>query len=463
MLNDSKKTEKLESESNIKLSLEELKLYNIFLEEYNDIFPKILSLNEKTIFSKIITNTTLLLGKEKISSYSKIQLAKIQSYLKQKNYMPDILSMKKVREIILSTSTKNNNFPYLKLNEINQHCENTSKCYHKCGNELLKIPNYNYIICLFCKEIYKKNQIHLFCKECIEDYYSEFLNIENNENEQIEDYEKATWEEYHCKNYFYYEDMKCPKCNQGLFFSKKRKILKCFNCKFKNKICNTKFKCEKCGIDFNSNCKEYIKFENKPLRISVKETLLNKIFAKPERIPCCNINVDNIKFFIHDFNECNGELLIGNLQGKKIVVCNLCKYYIDYDKVLWFCPQCKKNFNITPSQPKIIEKKFENHNSNIDNDVFNYENPTENNLNNNINNENNFVQSVFKKVNSNCLNEKIHRIIIENSNSNKNIISNSNFNNYQRSHIFFSLLNLDFDYMFLHIILKIFKFFFLTF
>ena len=435
MLNDSKKTEKLESESNIKLSLEELKLYNIFLEEYNDIFPKILSLNEKTIFSKIITNTTLLLGKEKISSYSKIQLAKIQSYLKQKNYMPDILSMKKVREIILSTSTKNNNFPYLKLNEINQHCENTSKCYHKCGNELLKIPNYNYIICLFCKEIYKKNQIHLFCKECIEDYYSEFLNIENNENEQIEDYEKATWEEYHCKNYFYYEDMKCPKCNQGLYFSKKRKILKCFNCKFKNKICNTKFKCEKCGIDFNSNCKEYIKFENKPLRISVKETLLNKIFAKPERIPCCNINVDNIKFFIHDFNECNGELLIGNLQGKKIVVCNLCKFVIDYDKVLWFCPQCKKNFNITPSQPKIIEKKFENHNSNIDNDVFNYENPTENNLNNNINNENNFVQSVFKKVNSNCLNEKIHRIIIENSNSNKNIISNSNFNNYPRSPI----------------------------
>ena len=435
MLNDSKKTEKLESESNIKLSLEELKLYNIFLEEYNDIFPKILSLNKKTIFSKIITNTTLLLGKEKISSYSKIQLAKIQSYLKQKNYMPDILSMKKVREIILSTSTKNNNFPYLKLNEINQHCENTSKCYHKCGNELLKIPNYNYIICLFCKEIYKKNQIHLFCKECIEDYYSEFLNIENNENEQIEDYEKATWEEYHCKNYFYYEDMKCPKCNQGLYFSKKRKILKCFNCKFKNKICNTKFKCEKCGIDFNSNCKEYIKFENKPLRISVKETLLNKIFAKPERIPCCNINVDNIKFFIHDFNECNGELLIGNLQGKKIVVCNLCKFVIDYDKVLWFCPQCKKNFNITPSQPKIIEKKFENHNSNIDNDVFNYENPTENNLNNNINNENNFVQSVFKKVNSNCLNEKIHRIIIENSNSNKNIISNSNFNNYPRSPI----------------------------
>ena len=99
----------------------------------------------------------------------------------------------------------------------------------------------------------------------------------------------------------------------------------------------------------------------------------------------------------------------------------------------------------------------------FDNDVFNYENPTENNLNNNINNENNFVQSVFKKVNSNCLNDKIYRIIIENSNSNKNIISNSNFNNYQRSHIFFSLLNLDFYYMFLHIILKIFKFFFLTF
>ena len=436
MLHNSKTSENLEP--NIKLSLEELKLYNIFLEEYNDIFPKILTLNEKTIFSKIITNATLLLGKEKISSYSKIQLAKIQSYLKQKNYMPDILSMKKVREIILSTSTKNNNFPYLQLNEINQHCENTSKCYHKCGNELLKIPNYNFIICLYCKEIYKKNQIHLFCKECIEDYYSEYFNNENNENEQIEDYEKATWEEYHCKNYFYYEDMKCPKCNQGLFFSKKRKILKCFNCKYKNKICNTKFKCEECGIEFNSNCKEYIKFENKPLRISIKETLLNKIYAKPERIPCCNINVDNIKFFIHDFNECNGELLIGNLQGKKIVVCNLCKYYIDYDKVLWFCPQCKKNFNITPSQPRIIEKKFQNVNFN-NNEFYNYDNPAENNLNNNINspikNENDLIKPVFNNSNSNYLNGKVHRIIIENNNSQKNIISKSNYNNYQRTPI----------------------------
>ena len=80
----------------------------------------------------------------------------------------------------------------------------------------------------------------------------------------------------------------------------------------------------------------------------------------------------------------------------------------------------------------------------FDNDVFNYENPTENNLNNNINNENNFVQSVFKKVNSNCLNEKIHRIIIENSNSNKNIISNSNFNNYPRSTYLFFFIKFGF-------------------
>ena len=42
--------------------------------------------------------------------------------------------------------------------------------------------------------------------------------------EQIEDYEKATWEEYHC--------------NEGLFFSNKRKIFKCFNYKWKNKISN---------------------------------------------------------------------------------------------------------------------------------------------------------------------------------------------------------------------------------
>ncbi len=414
--------------ANQNLTPEEEELYNIFLDEYNDIFPKILLLNEKTIFSNLIKNVTLLLGKEKLSSYSKIQIAKIQSLLKSKHYIIDFLSMKKIREIILSTNTNNNKFPYLSLEEIIPHCDNTSKCFHTCGNELLKFNSFNYIICLNCKEIYKPNQIHLFCKECMEDYYSE---IDDNNEEQIEDYLKATWEEYHCKNYYYYEDMKCPKCNDGLFFSKKRKILKCFNCKFKNKIINTKFKCNECGIEFNSNVKEYIKFENKPLRVAIKESLNNNIYAKPERIPCCNIDVRNVKFFIHEFNECNGQLLIGNLQGKKIVVCNLCREFIDYDKVLWFCPQCKKSFNITPSQPRFIEKKINSHGNDnnynkINSNNFYNENPAENftpnkkeNLYININNDNNFneINNPIIKKNNSIL---FHRI------PNSNNINNNN-------------------------------------
>ena len=218
MIKRSLTAEKLvEKQKDLELKKEEKELYDIFEEEYNEIFENILNLGEKAIFNKIITNATVLIGKEKMNSYSKLSLAKIQSTLKSQYYMPDILSVKKIREIILSLRSKNSfkKIDNLNIEDINPHCDNTSKCYHICGEEFFYFEQFNYIICLYCNMIYKPSQIHLLCKECNEDYYSEMY---DKDEEQIEDYEKATWEEYHCKNYFY-EDMKCPRCNEGLFFS----------------------------------------------------------------------------------------------------------------------------------------------------------------------------------------------------------------------------------------------------
>ena len=92
MIKRSLTAEKIQEKSNdLKLTLEEKELYNIFLEEYDEIFENILNLGEKAIFNSIISNATVLIGKEKINSYSKLSLAKIQSLLKSQNYMPDIL------------------------------------------------------------------------------------------------------------------------------------------------------------------------------------------------------------------------------------------------------------------------------------------------------------------------------------------------------------------------------------
>ena len=325
--------------SNVKFTEKEQELFEIFLEEYNDIFPNILNLSERAIFDRIILNVTTLIGEKNLNSFSKVTVAKIQSVLKTQHYLSDLLASKQIREIILSMGTKDNSnrFPPLDINKIIPHCEKTSKCYHTCGNELLYPIGLNYIICLNCKKIFKPSQIHLLCKECNEDYYADIY-IEEEKNE---DFVRATWDHYHCKNYFP-EDMKCPKCKEGIFFSPKKKIYKCFNCKWENKIKTMIWNCKVCGKDFFSGVTSYIKYELKPDKISYIQTLINKTPAKPNYIPCCNIDPRNVEFK-HNI-DCDGTLYLGINQGKKIIVCSKCKDILDYNKMFWYCPRCGENF-----------------------------------------------------------------------------------------------------------------------
>jgi hypothetical protein len=233
--------------TNVTFTKTEQELFDIFLEEYNDIFPNILNLSERAIFDRIILNVSTLLGEKNYNSYSKITLAKIQSILKSQYYMQDLISIKQIREILISMNSNSelNKFPPLKKKAIIPHCEKTSKCYHICGNELLYPENLNYIICLYCKLIFKPEQIHLLCKECNEDYFADIYI----EEEKHGDYIRVTWDKYHCKNFFP-EDMRCPKCDEGIFFTKKRKMYKCFNCNWENSLKNMIWKCKVCGKDF---------------------------------------------------------------------------------------------------------------------------------------------------------------------------------------------------------------------
>ena len=339
--------------TNVKFTKNEQELFDIFLEEYNDIFPNILNLSEKAIFDRIILNVSTLLGQQNYNSYSKITIAKIQSTLKSQYYMKDLISIKQIRNIFISMNSKNelNKFPPLEKKEIIPHCDKTSKCYHICGNELLYPENLNYIICLHCKLIFKPEQIHLLCKECNEDYFADIYI----EEEKHGDYIRVTWDKYHCKNFFP-EDMRCPNCDEGIFFSKKRKMYKCFNCNWENSLKNMIWKCKVCGKDFYSGVTSYIKFENKPNKISYIKTLIDKIPAKPLYVPCCKYDPRNTDF-IHSI-DCDGILYLGINQDKKIIICSKCKNIFDYDKMNWYCSRCGDNFK---SNYKKVRHMSESH------------------------------------------------------------------------------------------------------
>ena len=157
-------------ENKQKFSETEQELYDAFLDEYNDIFKKILILPEKKMFEKILENVKAILGEKKMQTFSKMTTAKVLSSLKLSNYLPDTNSLKNIKEIMLSLGKhdRSHKMPFLQIEEIFSHCESCSKCYHTCGEVLLKPSAFDFIICLKCQMIYKKELIHLYCNECKE-------------------------------------------------------------------------------------------------------------------------------------------------------------------------------------------------------------------------------------------------------------------------------------------------------
>ena len=89
------------------------------------------------------------------------------------------------------------------------------------------------------------------------------------------------------------------------------------------------------------------------MKISVKDTLLSKIKAKPEKALCgCgDIDVLNMKFY-HKAS-CKGELYLGEMNRKKIIVCSKCEALSFYDNFVWTCPLCTKKFKCNSNNSKL--------------------------------------------------------------------------------------------------------------
>ena len=333
-------------------------LFDLFLSEYNDLFENMLSSSVDYIFSKLIKNISQLLGKEKFESYPKELIEKYKDKLYEENIKQDLTLINSIKNGVIGPF-----LPLLDINTIFAHCEKCYESIHLCGQKLYFIKDKKIVICLKCNKIYKSNMIHLWCNSCNEEYYSYIVSENNNAPKQRGDYIPITWAKYHCEN-FIYEEIKCPNCTSGLYFNNKKKLLKCFDCNYEKKAKEQKWKCEICNEEFQSELKEYYKYETKPLLNCIKYAIIKKIVVKPYKCDCCNLDPLKTYFYHKNKEGCNGKFYLSYLNKRPVIVCSKCKAVKEVPDMIWDCPNCGINFNcngiiyIQKKKKKNLEKNI---------------------------------------------------------------------------------------------------------
>ena len=155
-----------------------------------------------------------------------------------------------------------------------------------------------YLFCLVCKKIYHSKCVHMKCEPCDSDYYTKIEFEDPNKKDKTINLllKPATWIKYHC-NATINDVMKCPKCHNILYINKE------------NKMFQIKSKCLICEEEFIAEAKVYNPLEYKKMKMAMKTTLFNGIEAKPDNLPCSDLNqmeMNSYKF-LHK-KECNGVL-----------------------------------------------------------------------------------------------------------------------------------------------------------
>ena len=256
---------------------------------------------------------------------------------------------------------KNNNLKNIFNGNIIEHCSNDKKnghYIHSCGENfyifkykpLINLSNLNeetkndnfelFLVCIKCEMIYKSNLIKFHCNDSNIDFYSKI----KNENEKEKELPFATWKKYHC-NAIINDTMKCPICKDSLLYDKENNKLICKKCNKNVPPKKILWNCLICKTDFSAEAKEYNNLEFKNMKICIKDALINKERAFPEKMDCdCKIDLEKTKFY-HKLS-CKGDLFFGEMNNKKIVVCNKCDSMGFYDNYKWTCPNCKKIFQV---------------------------------------------------------------------------------------------------------------------
>jgi uncharacterized CHY-type Zn-finger protein len=170
------------------------------------------------------------------------------------------------------------------------------------------------------------------------------------------------------------------------------------------------------------------------MKISIKEAILNKKRARPDYLGCgCEITNDAKKLKFYHKNSCNGDLYLGELNGKRIVVCSKCESMGAYEGYVWTCPLCNKRFK---TNTNYMDENIENIKSNINN---------VNNVNNNINMNNiSNISNIYKspiKFNKNNNNSNLFVIPKNNQINNKCKSDNKNLHLLRRNNSAIKLID----------------------
>ena len=282
--------------NNIIFNTEEEKLFKKYLEEYNELYEKILILSPNDFIQSMIKRVEITL-KDKINGFSYFSKSKIKEFIIEKIYCHDYKYALFAKKNILKRNTIEIYSHYFN-NKIIPHCEKDKKddyYIHSCGEkfQIFKYKPINYLdlikksqkkidntestyllYCIKCDYIYKSELIKFKCYSSKEDFYSKIIDENNLNNNQF-----ATWKKYHC-NIIINDAMKCQKCNDNLYYLKDKNKIFCKKCNIEFDPKKIKWKCIKCKVDFTAEVKIFNSLEYKNMKICVKETIINKKKSK---------------------------------------------------------------------------------------------------------------------------------------------------------------------------------------
>ena len=356
--------------NNINGTLEK-EIKQIYINEFNDIFPNILKHTSGKFLSFLCKRTKLTIEAKFNEQISNQIIRKIENFIIEEYYPSQYKIANDNMNLIKNESNSNRkNYIFNGLNFI-KHCSNSEYAFHTCGKKFY--TNENYIknlndlmfICLDCNKIYKNDMIKMNCDKCHDDYYTKYLFNNNNKNK----YQFATWSKYHC-NILINDKIKCYYCHECLFIDPNiPNLLKCFKCKYTTEVSKLKFKCILCKKEFSSEAKVYNPLDFKIIKISVKDTLINKKKAIPNKdnnyeieFKCnCKIDFNKCKFY-HKKN-CRGILLKGKMNKKDIIVCSNCHSLNYYENYVWNCPICENRTGIIKNKNISSERRNSQNNN----------------------------------------------------------------------------------------------------
>ena len=181
--------------------ISESDLFDVYENQYNNLFSKILKISEEKFFA--LLQEQVLINLRIVNKLSDLSLMSFFQELIYERYKTD--KEKIVKDMDTIPKLNEDEIIYLNYNNCYIHCKNNIEIQHNCGNKLIYF--HEFIYCMNCKKVYNENLIKLYCKCCNKKFFSKLRNnndiniINNKNNDEYEDeilYPVAFAEKHEC-------------------------------------------------------------------------------------------------------------------------------------------------------------------------------------------------------------------------------------------------------------------------